>query len=189
MLRLRACARARFATSFWSRCSSPAAPRAHQNRADELVDRAGRDLPVGLSASASANVFGVAGLYDLAPLHTTVGAAVSMPVARVSLSPDDPRASLDDFGGGAGAHFARVVALGGAGYALWQVTDDGGSALPPVLAGARDVDYGLGPEVDVTVPALRAKVTARYTHDLLVRSRPSGEVVVIAIGVSAWRAR
>jgi len=250
-------------------------------RADELIDRDGARVPVGLQASALVNVFGVAGRYELPRLQTTIGASVTMPVARVSLSTDDPRASLDDFGfgdlyvqplelgwrpfrddvvvgyafylptghlapggndgvgsghfthefsaggtlyfdrarrwklsvlasyehnerkqnvdltrgdtvqlqGGTGVELGRIVDLGVAGYALWQVTDDKGSALPPVLAGARDVDYGLGPELNVTVPQLRCKLVARYTHDVYVRSRPSGSVVIIALTVSAWRAR
>ena len=250
-------------------------------RADDLIDRNGRLLPVGLSASALVNVFGVSGTYELPRLRTSVGATLSVPVARVSLSTEDPRASLDDFGfgdlyvqpiklgwrpwghdlvagyafyaptghvtpgghggvgtsqwtheasaggtvyfdrarrfrfsalasyehhgrkldiditrgdnvqiqGGIGVNLARIVDLGVAGYALWQVTDDTGSALPPLLAGARDVDYGVGPELDVMMPQLRCKLTVRYTHDVYVRSRPRGEVTFIGLKVSAWQAQ
>ncbi|HEX6835942.1 MAG TPA: transporter, partial [Polyangia bacterium] len=79
-------------------------------RAGELIDRDGRKVPVGLSASAFANVFGVAGVYDVRRLQTSVGAAVSMPVARVALSTDDPRASLDDFG--LGDLYVQPIVLG-----------------------------------------------------------------------------
>lgn len=250
-------------------------------RADELIDRSGRRVPVGIQATAFENVFGISGTYDVRALRTSIGAAVTMPVARVALSTDDPRASLDDWGfgdlyvepialgwrpgrhdivasyafyaptghlapggtggvgnghwthefavggtiyfdrarrwklsalasyelnepkigvdlrrgntvqlqGGAGVRLVRIVELGVAGYGLWQVSDDTGSALPPVLAGARDVDYGLGPELDVTVPQLRTKLVARYTHDVYVRSRPRGELFLIAIEISAWRGR
>jgi hypothetical protein len=188
-------------------------------------------VPVGLQASAFENVFGVSGRYELPRVKTTIGATVTMPVARVSVSTDDPRASLDDYDygfgdlyvqplelgwrpfghdvvagyafyaptgrrepggrggvgnghfthelsaggtiyfdrarrwklsalasylhnerkldvdltrgdtvqlqGGSGVELARMLDVGVAGYALWQVTDDKGSALPPVLAGAR----------------------------------------------------
>jgi hypothetical protein len=249
-------------------------------RADELIDRNGRRVPIALNATAFVNVFGVAGTYDIPRLHTSIGAAVTAPVARVALSTDDVRASFDDFGfgdlyvqpialgwrpgrheivaayafyaptghlapggldgvgnghwthefsaggtlyfdrarrwklsalasyelnerkidvdvkrgdtiqiqGGAGVRLARILDVGLAGYALWQVTDDTGSALPPILAGARDVDYGLGPELNVTVPQLRCKLVARYTHDVYVRSRPSGSLFVIALDISAWSA-
>ncbi|HEY2744515.1 MAG TPA: hypothetical protein VGL86_07825, partial [Polyangia bacterium] len=69
------------------------------------------------------------------------------------------------------------------------VLDDRGSALPPQLAGARDVDYGLGPELDVTVPTLRTRIIARYTHDVAVRARPLGQLVLIAVEVQAWAPR
>ncbi len=250
-------------------------------RADQVVDRNGHRLPIDVAADAFTNVFGVSVSWDLPRLHTTIGATVTVPVARVSLATEDPRASLDDFGfgdvyvqplllgwrpgknnvvvgyafyaptgqvepgglggvgdgqwthefstggtfyfdrghrwklsllasyelhqqkthvditrgdnvqlqGGVGARLARIVDIGVAGYALWQVTDDRGSALPPVLAGARDVDYGLGPELDVTMPALRTKLIVRYTHDVAVRSRPLGQLVVFAVEVQAWAPR
>jgi hypothetical protein len=91
--------------------------------------------------------------------------------------------------GGIGGHVAGPVGLGLCGYGLWQVTDDSGSALPPVLAGARDVDIGLGPELDVDAPFLRARFTARYTHDVFVRSRTLGSMVLIAVTFSAWTMR
>ena len=90
--------------------------------------------------------------------------------------------------GGTGVHFARVLDAGLAGYADWQITDDRGSALPPVVAGARSVAYGLGPEIDVTVPSLRSTITMRYTHDVAARSRPFGSLVFVAIGVAVWGA-
>jgi len=91
--------------------------------------------------------------------------------------------------GGAGARLAKLVDVGVVGYALWQVMDDQGSALPPLLVGARDVDYGLGGELDVNVTALHCKLTARYTHDVAARSRPFGGLVFVALGFSVWSAR
>lgn len=91
--------------------------------------------------------------------------------------------------GGAGARLGKLIELGVVGYGLWQVMDDEGSAVPPLLAGARDVDYGLGAELDVNVTALRCKLTARYTHDVVARSRPVGGLVFVALAFSVWSAR
>ncbi len=249
--------------------------------AQSLYDRQGNLIPIGVEARAFANSFGIGGTYELPHLHTYVGAAIGLPIARVAISTDNPFASLDDFGlgdlyvrplklgwrlgradlvtgyafyvptgqvepgglggvgrghwthefsaggtlyldhahkaqltalasyelnlrkqtvditrgdtvqiqGGVGNRFLRIIDLGLIGYALWQVTDDRGSALPHVLAGARDVAYGLGAEVDVTVPALRTKVTLRYTHNLYARARPGGDAVLVGLTIAVWKRR
>jgi len=82
-----------------------------------------------------------------------------------------------------------MVDLGVAAYALWQIVDDAGSAVPRPLAGARDLDYGLGPEINVWVPKLRTRLIARYTHDVWVRTRPNGELMLIELQFSPWTAR
>jgi hypothetical protein len=248
-------------------------------RADRIYDRHGMLVAPDVELHAFATEFGIAGFYELPRLHTWVGAAFAVPVARVSVTTDNPYASLDDFGlgdlyvkpiqlgwrtphldvvtgyafyvptghiapggresvgrghwthelsaggtlffdrarrvqlsalasyelnlrkedvdltrgstlqiqGGVGTRVLRVIDLGLVGYALWQVTDDRGSALPPLLAGARDVDYGLGGELDAAVPALRTKVTLRYTHDVVVRSRPLGQSIVIGLTITPWQ--
>ena len=89
--------------------------------------------------------------------------------------------------GGAGGRVLRVIDVGVAGYALWQVTDDRGADLPPVLAGSRERAFGLGPEVDVSVPALRSRVVARFTWDLDGRARPVGTMFVVGVSVLAFR--
>jgi hypothetical protein len=91
--------------------------------------------------------------------------------------------------GGIGAEFFRIFEIGVAGYALWQVTDDTGSDLPDVLRGARDRAYGLGPEIGVDVVPLRSRLTVRYEHDLMVASRPFGQVLVLQLAVLAWSPR
>jgi hypothetical protein len=48
------------------------------------------------------------------------------------------------------------------GYRLWQVRDNRGSELPPVLRDARDLDLGLGPEIDLTLAPIRSRITVRY---------------------------
>ena len=91
--------------------------------------------------------------------------------------------------GGASYTVGRLVDVGVAGYALWQVTDDSGSALPPVLSGARDTVYGLGPEIDVRIPAARCSLVARFEHDFAATSRPQGEIFVFGLSSMLWRPR
>jgi hypothetical protein len=52
-----------------------------------------------------------------------------------------------------------IVDMGLAGYALCQVRDDRGNALPEALRGARDRAFGLGPEVDITLAPIRSRIT------------------------------
>lgn len=89
--------------------------------------------------------------------------------------------------GGAGARVFRIVDVGVAGYALWQVTDDRGSELPPQLAGARDQVFGLGPELDVLVPPLRSRLTARFEWDIRAEARPLGTLLLVGITTIAAR--
>ena len=102
------------------------------------------------------------------------------------LSIDLTRGDTVQLQGGIGGRFFRILDLGVAAYALWQVADDQGSALPPAARGARERGYGLGPEIGVTVPALRAKLTARYEWDLGARARPEGQVLVISFSFLGW---
>jgi hypothetical protein len=88
--------------------------------------------------------------------------------------------------GGLGAMAFGLVNLGVAGYALWQVTDYGGSALAAELRGARDVAYGVGPEMDLAVPPLLGQFTLRYTQDVADRARPVGHMVVIGWVARVW---
>jgi hypothetical protein len=86
--------------------------------------------------------------------------------------------------GGVGvSRFSRRVEAGLAGYALWQVRDDRGADLPPILRGARDRVYGLGPEIAVTIPAIRSQIRTRYEWDMGVRSRPQGNVFSVGLNV------
>jgi len=89
--------------------------------------------------------------------------------------------------GGAGVRVARIATIGIAGFALWQVTDDSGTDIPPMLRGARDRVYGLGPEFDLLIPALRARLEMRAEWDFGVRSRPEGRILVAGFTVALWR--
>jgi hypothetical protein len=89
--------------------------------------------------------------------------------------------------GGFGGKFFGVLEAGIAGYALAQITDDEGKDVPDVVRGARDRAFGLGPEIDVQIPPIRSRLTARYEHDLAVASRPEGQVFVLQLSVLAWQ--
>ncbi len=88
--------------------------------------------------------------------------------------------------GGAGKRL-RTVTVGVAAYGLWQVRDDRGADLPDALRGARDEALGLGPEIDIALARIRSRVAIRYCRDVVVKSRPSGQILVIALTVLARR--
>jgi hypothetical protein len=100
---------------------------------------------------------------------------------------DITRGSTIEIQGGFGTTIRRILDAGIAGYALWQVTDDTGADLPSAVLGARDRSYGLGPEVDLTIPSLRARIKARYEHDVRVASRPSGEIFLLSFTMIVWK--
>jgi hypothetical protein len=89
--------------------------------------------------------------------------------------------------GGLGTTILRILDVGIAAHALWQVTDDTGADLPPAVIGARDRSYGLGPEVDLTIPSFRIRITTRYEHDVGVASRPSGELFLLGFSTVVWK--
>ena len=70
-----------------------------------------------------------------------------------------------------------------AGYALWQVSDDRGLDLPASLQSAREGVFGLGPEVDILVPALRSRLSARFAWDIAGKARPVGTILVLGLSM------
>jgi hypothetical protein len=99
---------------------------------------------------------------------------------------DVRRGNMFQVQGGAGVSVRQILMVGVAGYALWQVTPDRGADIPPSLRGQRSRVYGLGPEVDATIPRWRARVALRVEREFGVESRPKGQA--IALGVY-WLAR
>ncbi len=83
--------------------------------------------------------------------------------------------------GGLGATVRRLFVVGLAGYALWQVTPDRGADIPVALRNEWSRTFGLGPEVDATIPRWRAQVSLRVERDLGVESRPQGQVIALAV--------
>ena len=94
---------------------------------------------------------------------------------------DIRRGDMLQIQGGAGASVHRVATIGVAGYALWQVTPDRGADIPTRLRGERTRVFGLGPEVDVTIPQWRTRVALRAEHELGVTSRPRGNVIALSV--------
>jgi hypothetical protein len=95
---------------------------------------------------------------------------------------DITRGDIFQIQGGIGVRrHNQVLEMGLAGYALWQVRDDRGADLPPVLSGARDRVFGLGPEVAVRIKSINSELRARYEWDLGSRSRFQGNVFAVGI--------
>jgi hypothetical protein len=115
-----------------------------------------------------------------------LSALTSFDIYGTKLGIDVRRGDTLQVQGGLGAVVFGFVNIGIAGYALWQVTDYGGSALAAQLRGARDVAYGLGPEMDMAVAPLLGQFVLRYTQDLSDRSRPVGHMVVIGWVARVW---
>ena len=89
--------------------------------------------------------------------------------------------------GGVGARLHPLLDLGVVTYALWQVHADAGSDIPPNLRGLWDQVYGLGPEVGVRIPPLRARLTAHLEWDFAAQSRPEGRLLLVALNFALWR--
>ena len=89
--------------------------------------------------------------------------------------------------GGLGGRFFKIVDFGLAGYAMWQVGADTGRDIPPLARGLSEHAVGLGPELGITIPQLRAKLTARYEWEIVSRSRLDGEVLTISLSFLGWR--
>lgn len=127
-------------------------------------------------------------LYFDPPKIWFVSALASVDVNTQKRNIDITRGTTVQIQGGIGTTLRRVFDVGFASYALWQVTDDSGADLPPVLRGARDRTYGLGPEIGLVVPAVRGRFTLRYTHDFAAQSRPRGQMLLFGVTVAAWMA-
>jgi hypothetical protein len=106
---------------------------------------------------------------------------------------DITRGDTYQFQGGAGKTFrppgktVQNVNIGVAGYGLWQVRDDRGADLPAALRGARDLDFGVGPELGSTLAPIRSQITVRYCRDIAVKSRPLGHILIVQLTILARR--
>ncbi len=74
------------------------ADRVISYRANELVDRNGRRIPVDIDLDTVANAVGIGGTLQLPWLSTYVNASIGVPVARATLETDRLEAGIDKFG-------------------------------------------------------------------------------------------
>ncbi|MGH7554254.1 MAG: SphA family protein [Longimicrobiales bacterium] len=88
--------------------------------------------------------------------------------------------------GGAGARIYGPLDAGIAGFALWQVTDNSGLELPPIVEDARTRAFGLGPEIGATIPSIRMRFDVRAEWEFGVRSRQEGWILVTSASLLAW---
>jgi hypothetical protein len=118
-----------------------------------------------------------------------LSALASYDVYQKKIRIDIRRGNTVQIQGGFGGPLFHFIDAGVAGYALWQVGTDSGSDLPLVLRGARDHVIGIGPEIGIVIPAIRARLTVRHEWDLTTTSRPKGQILVAGLSLVAWRPR
>jgi hypothetical protein len=100
---------------------------------------------------------------------------------------DIRRGNMFQLQGGAGVGIAKLLTVGVAGFALWQVSADRGAEIPAALRDERSRVFGLGPELDVTIPSVRLRLDARIEQEFGVTSRPKGTVLVVGVSYAAWK--
>ena len=162
----------------------------------ELVGSYGLYLPSGISVLAGGqglssgqvtHEFSAGGTISTGKDSTVfLTALASFDVNLQKRGIDITRGDTVQVQGGVGvSRLKRTLEAGLAFYELSQVTPDRGADLPPVLLGARDAVYGLGPEMAVMFKAIRTQVRVRYEWDLGVRSRPQGNIFVVGLTIVA----
>jgi hypothetical protein len=102
---------------------------------------------------------------------------------------DITRGDTLQFLGGIGMRPTQVWEVGLAGAALAQIEDDHGAEVPAPLRGARERVFALGPEVALTVPAIRTAFRLRCEFEFGVRARPRGQIVVLSVAFAAVQKR
>jgi len=142
----------------------------------------------GVSAGQVSHEFSAGGSLYFKDRTTFVTALASYQLNMRQRGIDLTRGDAIQIEGGMGTKFFGQRAEAGlAGFAFWQVRDDRGVDLPPVLRGARDRVYGLGPEAAILLKAIRGQVRVRYEWDIGARARPQGHIFVAGINFLAQR--
>jgi hypothetical protein len=142
----------------------------------------------GVSSGQVTNEFSSGGTVYVKDRSHFLTALASYQLYTRQLGIDITRGDSVQIQGGIGTRlFGESTETGIAGYALWQVRDDRGTELPPVLAGARDRVYGLGPEVAIVIKAIQGQLRVRYEWDFGVRTRPQGHFFVAGISLLVHR--
>ena len=114
-------------------------------------------------------------------LHLSVLASYQLYQRKLAI--DVTRGDTLQLQGGVGGRLLKIVDVGVAGYALWQVTDNRGANLPEVLRGPRERVYRAGQDVLVKIPRTGLAIDLRYEHDFGARARPLGQICVVSV---AW---
>jgi hypothetical protein len=91
--------------------------------------------------------------------------------------------------GGVGKIFVKnqgkqLIQFGVIGYSEFQLTNDSGTAVPPLTANNKDRVFALGPEFGVILPTKKFNFLARVLPEFGARNRTQGVTVVFAIGKS-----
>lgn len=102
---------------------------------------------------------------------------------------DIRRGNVIQIQGGAGVGLGKVLTVGVASFALWQVTADHGADIPQALRGQWSRAFGVGPEVIAVIPSWRTRVELRVERELGVRSRPKGQVIAFGVSYALPRKR
>jgi hypothetical protein len=152
-----------------------------EQRAGDVFERAKRPLDGALATRVPSRC-GACSAPRSSSAFRVCSAMYGVPRGR----PREPRLA-DHVLPDAGVEVSRTFNVGLAGYALWQVTDDTGSDVPPALLGAHDRAFGLGPELDITIAPIRSRVTVRYEHDLAVQSRTLEQIFLVSFNFGAYR--
>lgn len=116
-----------------------------------------------------------------------LSALTSYNIYHRKLDLDLTRGDTVQIQGGLGGRFFKLLDIGLVGYALWQVAADTGADLPPALSGQSERVFGLGPELGIAIPQLKARLSARYEWELGAQSRLEGQVLVVSLSMLAWR--
>jgi hypothetical protein len=164
-------------------------------RADQVVDRDGRRIPVDIDLDAVANGFGIGGTIELPWPSTYLNASIGVPVAHVTLQTDRSEVGIDRFG--LGDLYVQPVKLGWklprfdlvAGYAFYAPTGrfEPGSN-EGVGSGQWTHEFSLGGTAYLD-PAKTWKLSALASYDLNLRKRDiditRGDTVQVQGGASA----
>lgn len=148
----------------------------------------------GIGAGQWSHEFSAGGTFYFDRTKTwTISALASYDLNQRKEGIDITRGDTFQFQGGAGKTLrrpgktVRIVDMGVAGYGLWQVRADRGADLPQALRGLWDQDFGLGPEIDVTLAPIRSRFTLRYCRDVRAVARPLGTILVVGVTIVARR--
>jgi hypothetical protein len=75
----------------------------------------------------------------------------------------------------------QLIQVGAIGYAEFQLTNDTGTAVPPLTVGNKDRVFAIGPEFGVILPTKKFNFLVRVLPEFGARNRTQGVTVVFAV--------